>query len=106
MNYTELESAGARRWLTPEWMHRMTNELTRIMATMVLLGSLAVATAATEEKDIDPATQDARVTGKVLIEPAHDAAVKDAIEAVLAGNRMELDIRFADRTSEIVVDGP
>ena len=84
----------------------MKNKLTRIIATMVLLSSLAVATAATEEKDIDPATQDARVTGKVLIEPAHDAAVKDAIEAVLVSNRMDLDIRFADRTSETVVDGP
>ena len=84
----------------------MTTELARLIATIALLGSLAVATAATEQKDLDSETQGARVTGKVLAESANPAAVKDAIEAVLVENRIDLDFRFADRISETIVAGP
>ena len=84
----------------------MTTELARLIATMVLMGSLAVATAATEQQDIDSATQGARVTGKVLAESANAAAVNAAIEAVLVETRIDLDFRFAGRTSETIVAGP
>lgn len=84
----------------------MTTKLTRLITTMALLGSLAVATAATEQKDIDSATQGARATGKVLAESANAAAVNDAIEAVLVENRIDLDFRFAGGTSETIVAGP
>ena len=73
---------------------------------MVLMGSLAVATAATEQQDTDSATQSARVTGKVLAESANAAAVNDAIEAVLVETRIDLDFRLAGRTSETIVAGP
>ncbi len=40
-----------------------------------------------------------------LAESATTAAVEDAIEAVLAANKLDLEIRFVGRTSVSIADG-
>ena len=41
-----------------------------------------------------------------LVETANTAAIEEAIEAVLAANKLDLDIRFNGPTSMVIVDGP
>ena len=90
----------------PEWMHEMTIKQNGTLATVVLMSLLANAAVAAEDKDVVTETNDATVADRVLLEAANTAAVTDAIEALLVENKLDLDIRFADRTSETVVDGP
>jgi hypothetical protein len=40
-----------------------------------------------------------------LAEAAQTAAVEDALEGVLAANKLDLDVRFIGRTSVSVADG-
>jgi hypothetical protein len=87
-------------------MPEMNTKLTRMIPAIVLLNLLAGIAAADEEKLVVAETTESRMPGKVLVETANSAAVKDAIEAVLFDNRMELEIRFNGLTSMTIVEGP
>ena len=51
-------------------------------------------------------TTDTVEVNRILAESAHTAAVEDAVEAVLAAIKQNLDLRFIGRTSLEIVDGP
>jgi hypothetical protein len=72
----------------------MNNKLTRIVATFLLANLLAGAAIANDGKrDVkEQAATTAPATASVEI--ANAQAIKDAIEAVLVDNRLDLDIRF------------
>jgi len=84
----------------------MTPELKRMVAPVVLLTLLAATTAVAEDKGSIDQEQETVTVGKMLAETATTAAAEDAIKAVLAETRMDLDIRFNGRTSLTTVDGP
>lgn len=83
---------------------------TQIIATMVISGLFAASAAVADDKDAvaattATATADTAELNRNLAEAAHTAAVKDAIEGVLAANKLDLDIRFIGRTSASIADG-
>lgn len=92
---------------SPGWMHKMTLKMTRMIATILLLNLLAADAAVAENKDSDAETAAAATAaaGKNLCNTAHTTAVEAAIDAVLAANKLDLDIRFTGRTSMKIVDG-
>ena len=72
---------------------------------MVLINLLGAATADAENKDVAVDVTDPAATEITAVKTAHTAAVEAAIEAVLAENKLDLDIRFTVRTSMTIVDG-
>ncbi len=88
----------------------MTRNRTRIIATIVISGLFAATAVAADGKDAVADTKAATTTDTAklnssLAESANTAAVEDAIEAVLAANKLDLDIRFVSRTSVKIADG-
>ena len=73
---------------------------------MVLLNLLGAATAAAENKDVTVEMTAPAAAGMTLVETANTAAIEEAIEAVLAANKLDLDIRLNGPTSMAIVDGP
>ena len=87
----------------------MTHKLTRTIAPMLLVGLLATAASAAEDREIVNESKKTVVAERMPADTANSAntrAVKAAIEAVLAENKIDLDIRFNGRTSLTTVDGP
>ena len=81
-----------------------------MFATMVVSGLFAASALATENQDAvaetaAATTADTAELNRNRAESANTAAVEDAIEAVLADNKLELDIRFIGRTSVVIADG-
>lgn len=77
----------------------MTPELKRIVAPFVLMTLLATATANAADMGLVANEKQTVAAGKMLADTAITAAVEDAIDAVLADTRANLDIRFNARTS-------
>ena len=73
---------------------------------MILINLLGAATAAAENKDVTVEMTARAEAGMTLVETANTAAVEEAIEAVLAANKLDLDIRLNGPTSMAIVDGP
>ena len=91
-------------------MHKMTLNRNRIIATIVVSGLFAATAPAADNTDAvaettAATTADTAELHTTLAESAHTAAVEDAIKAVLADNKLELDIRFIGRTSVVIADG-
>ncbi len=83
---------------------------TQIIATIVISSLFAASAAIADDKDAVVATTaataaDTAELNRNLAEAAHTAAVEDAIEGVLAANKLDLDIRFVGRTSVRIADG-
>ncbi len=83
---------------------------TQIIATIVISSLFAASAAVADDKDAvaattATATADTAEVNRNLAEAAHTAAVEDAIEAVLAANKLDLDIRVIGRTSVTIADG-
>ena len=71
---------------------------------------LAAPAAAADDKDADAkmaaaTAANAAEANRKLAKSATTAAVEDAVEAVLAENKLDLDIRFVGRTSVKIADG-
>jgi hypothetical protein len=89
---------------------------TQIIATIVI-SSLFAASAAVADDKAAVTTATAATTADTaelnrnlatsahLAEAAHAAAVEDAIEGLLAANKLDLDIRVIGRTSVTIADG-
>ncbi len=73
---------------------------------MVLINLLGAATAGAENKDVTVEMTAPAEAGMTLVETANTAAIEEAIEAVLAANKLDLDIRLNGPTSMAIVDGP
>ena len=91
-------------------MQKMTRNTTRIIAAIVISGLFAATAVAADDKDAVAETKAATTTDTAklnsnLADSANTAAVEDAIEAVLAANKLNLDIRFVGRTSVKIADG-
>lgn len=89
---------------------------TQIIATIVISSLFAASATIAGDRDAVVATTAATtadtaelnrnlVASAHLAEAAHTAAVEDAIEGVLAANKLDLDIRFIGRTSVSIADG-
>lgn len=92
-----------------EWMHKMTLNRNRKFATIVVSGLFAAGAPAADATDAIAATTaattaDTAELNRTLAESAHTAAVEDAIKAILADNKLELDIRLIGRTSVVIAD--
>lgn len=80
---------------------------TGIIATTVTVALLAGGAAAGEGADHDVivvrarAVSDPAEVNRDLAKRAHAAAVEDAIQALLADNKLDLDIRVIGRTSGV-----
>ena len=88
----------------------MTLNRTRIIATIVVSSLFATSAAVADDQDGDAAataatTADTTELNRNLAASANVAAVEDAIEGVLAANKLDLDIRFIGRTSLKIADG-
>jgi hypothetical protein len=88
----------------------MTRNTIRIIATIVIYSCFAAAAVAADEQDavVETTAEAAPDTAKLnssLAASANTAAVEEAIEAVLAENKLDLDIRFIGRTSVEIADG-
>ncbi len=106
---TDIDRGGEMRHHSHEWMHKMTLNRNRMFATMVVSGLFAASALATENQDAvaetaAATTADTAELNRNRAESANTAAVEDAIEAVLADNKLELDIRFIGRTSVTIAD--
>ncbi len=84
----------------------MTPQRTRRIVAIVLMNLSGAATAAAENEDIAVDVTDPAELGMTLVETANTTAIEEAIEAVLAANKLDLDIRFNGPTSMAIVDGP
>ena len=104
--FIDFENDGGMRHHLTEWMQEMTTELKSLIAPVVLMAVLASATATADDKGLTEQKKEAAAAGKMLADTAITTAVEDAIKAVLVDNKLELDIHFNDRTSQITVDGP
>ncbi len=90
-------------------MHKMTLNRNRIIATIVVSGLIAASAPAAENQDAvaestAATAADTAELNRSRAESANTAAVEDAIEAVLADNKLELDIRLIGRTSVTIAD--
>jgi len=88
----------------------MTLNRTRIIATIVVSNWFAASAAVAHDQDVVAAatvatTADTAELNRNFAASANTAAVEDAIEAVLAANKLDLDIRFIGRTSLKIADG-
>ena len=84
----------------------MTPKTTRRIVAIVLMNLSGAATAAAENEDIAVDVTDPAELGMTLVETANTAAIEEAIEAVLAENKLVLDSRFTGLVSITIVDGP
>ncbi len=87
----------------------MQANVTRIIATIVVSTLFAASAAVAEDQDAVAATTAATTTDTAELNRnraklANAAAVEDAIEAVLAANKLRLDIRLIGRTSVQMTD--
>ena len=83
----------------------MQANLTRIIATMLVFALFAASAAVAEDTDAAAETAtDTTELNRNRARSANTAAAEDAIESVLAANRLRLDIRLIDRTSVQVAD--
>ncbi len=83
----------------------MQANLTRIIATMLVFAQFAASAAVAEDKDaVAETATDTPELNRNRARSANTAAAEDAIESVLAANRLRLDIRLIDRTSVQVAD--
>jgi hypothetical protein len=86
-------------------MPDMQANLTRIIATMLVFALFAASAAVAEDKDaVAETATDTTELNRNRARSANTAAAEDAIESVLAANRLRLDIRLIDRTSVQVAD--
>ncbi len=88
----------------------MTLNRTRIIATIVVSNWFAASAAVADDQDVVAAatvatTADTAELNRNFAASANTAAVEDAIEGVLAANKLDLDIRFIGRTSLKIADG-
>ncbi len=92
----------------------MTLNRTRIIATIIISSLFAVSAAVADDQDAIASTTavataattaDTAELNRNLAASANTAAVEDAIEGVLAANKLDLDIRFIGRTSVKIADG-
>lgn len=88
----------------------MTLKMTQIITTLLVTGMLTVPAAAADDHDAHAEmttanAADAAELNRKLAESATTAAVEDAVEAVLAETKLDLDIRFIGRTSVRIADG-
>jgi len=88
----------------------MTHKMTRIFTALLVSGMLAVPAAAADDKVADAKMAAANAANaaelnRELAKSATTAAVEDAVEAVLAANKLDLDIRFIGRTSVKIAEG-
>lgn len=87
----------------------MTLNRTRIIATIIVSSCFAVSAAVADDQDglaaaTAATTADTAELNRNLATSANTAAVEDAIEGVLAANKLDLDIRFIGRTSVKITD--
>lgn len=80
-----------------------------MIATIAISGLFAATAAVADDTEIvatakQETTADTASINSNLAESATTAAVEDAIEAVLAENKLDLDIRFVARTSMEIAD--
>ena len=83
---------------------------TQIIATIVISSLFAASAAVADDKAAvttatAATTADTAELNRDLAEAAHAAAVEDAIEGLLAANKLDLDIRVIGRTSVTIADG-
>ncbi len=83
---------------------------TQIIVTIAISSLFAVNAAVADDKAAVAATTaattaDTTELNRDLAEAAHTAAVEDAIEGLLAANKLDLDIRVIGRTSVTIADG-
>ena len=88
----------------------MTLNRTCIIATIVVSSWFAASPAVADDQDVVAAatvatTADTAELNRNFAASANTAAVEDAIEGVLAANKLDLDIRFIGRTSLKIADG-
>ena len=88
----------------------MTLNRTRIIATIIVYSLFAASAALADDLDEVAAataatTADTAELNRNLAASANTAAVEDAIEGVLAANKLDLDIRLIGRTSVKIADG-
>ncbi len=88
----------------------MTRNRTHIIATIVVSSLFAANAAVADDQDVVAAatvatTADTAELNRNFAASANTAAVEDAIEGVLAANKLDLDIRFIGRTSLKIADG-
>ncbi len=93
-----------------EWMHKMRLTRNRILRTIAVSGLFAASGAAADDNEAVAGTERATTTdtagvNRNLAALANIAAAEDAIEAVLAANKLALEIRFVGATSEKIADG-
>ena len=95
----------------------MTLSTTRIIVSIVVFSLFAASASAADMQDAVAVTKPVTTNDTAeldrdlavsahLAASAHTAAVEDAIEAVLAANKLDLDIRLIGQTSVNIVDGP
>ena len=84
----------------------MTPKTTRRIVTIVLMNLFGAAAEAAENKDVAVDVTGPAEPGMTLVERANTVAIEEAIEAVLAENKLDLESRFASRTTMTIVDGP
>ncbi len=91
----------------------MTLNRTRIIATIIVSSLFAASAALANDQDAIASTTAAATAATTadtaelngnLAASANTAAVEDAIEGVLAANKLDLDIRFIGRTSVKIAD--
>ena len=95
--------------ITNEWMLNMQGNVTRIITTIVVSTLFAAGAAVAEDQDTDVeattvTTSDTAELNRNRAKSANTAAVEDAVEAVLAANKLHLDIRLIGRTSVQMAD--
>ncbi len=87
----------------------MTLNRTRIIATIIVSSLFAASAAVADDQDVVAAatvatTADTAELNRNLAASANTAAGEDAIEGVLAANKLDLDIRVIGRTSLKIAD--
>jgi hypothetical protein len=88
----------------------MQANVTRIIATIVVSTLFAAGAAVAEDKDdlaetTAATTNDTAEVNRNRARSANTAAAEDAIEALLAANKLRLDMRLIGRTSTRMADG-
>jgi hypothetical protein len=93
-----------------EWKPKMQGNVTRIIATIVVSTLFAASAAVAEDNDAVAETKpvtasDTAELNRDRARSANTAAAEDAIEAVLAANKLRLGIRLIGHTSMQMADG-
>lgn len=100
----------AIRAIADTWKTEMTPNKTLVIAIMVVSSYLASGAYAADQQDEVVATVAAPAVDSdglhaKLAESANTAAAEDAVEALLAANKLDLDVRFIGRASVQIADG-